>query len=117
MRTPSTRRSTTPSEHSSVPGGPRCCGTSAAHHLAIGRNVPLDHIAAWLTACARSGIVEFVQKSDPTVQLMLSTREDIFDTYTEEAFAAALARHARIVERRVISAAGRTLFLFETASL
>jgi ribosomal protein L11 methylase PrmA len=85
------------------------------HHLAIGRNVPLDHIAAWLTSCARSGIVEFVQKSDPTVQLMLSTREDIFDTYTEEAFAAALARHARIVERRVISAAGRTLFQFETS--
>ncbi|MEX2662272.1 MAG: hypothetical protein WD227_10085, partial [Vicinamibacterales bacterium] len=62
-----------------------------------------------------SGIVEFVQKSDPTVQLMLSTREDIFDTYTEEAFAAALGRHARIVERRVISAAGRTLFFFDTA--
>ena len=86
---------------------------AVVHHLAIGRNVPLDDIARWLTSQARTGVVEFVQKSDPTVQLMLTSRKDIFDTYSEEAFAAALARYARIVSRERISAAGRVLYVFE----
>ena len=74
-----------------------------AHHLAIGRNVPLEGLTAWLTSLAPRGIVEFVQKSDPTVRLMLAAREDIFDRYDEASFAAALSRHARIVRTETIS--------------
>ena len=35
------------------------------HHLAIGRNVPLPRIAAWMARLGRSAIVEFVPKDDP----------------------------------------------------
>jgi ribosomal protein L11 methylase PrmA len=83
------------------------------HHLAIGRNVPLDDVAAWLTALAPRGVVEFVPKADPTVQLMLSSREDVFDDYCEEAFTAALGRHARICHADTVSATGRRLFEYE----
>jgi hypothetical protein len=44
---------------------------------------------------------------------MLSSREDIFSTYDEASFAAALGRHARIVRTETVSATGRRLFVYE----
>ncbi|TWH31335.1 Ribosomal protein L11 methylase [Aminobacter sp. J15] len=83
------------------------------HHLAIGRNVPLDDVVDWLVGIAPVGIIEFVPKNDSTVQKMLALREDIFPDYTEEVFEAALARRAAIVGKKVISASGRTLFQYD----
>jgi ribosomal protein L11 methylase PrmA len=83
------------------------------HHLAIGRNVPLDDVIRWLVALAPRGLVEFVPKDDPTVRLMLSSREDIFSDYSEENFSAALRRHARIDACETISASGRRLFAYD----
>ena len=83
------------------------------HHLAIGRNVPLDRLIDWLVGLAPTGVVEFVPKSDPMVQRMLQLREDIFDDYTEEAFLSAVGARARIVKSLVVSAAGRRLVWFD----
>ena len=80
------------------------------HHLAIGRNVPIDQTVSWLVGLAPHAVIEFVEKSDPTVQQMLAFREDIFPDYSKENFANALARHATIVKSEVVSASGRTLF-------
>ena len=83
------------------------------HHLAIGRNVPLDQLVAWLVTLAPKGIIEFVQKSDPTVQQLLALREDIFCDYDSARFEAALKSQARIVAVEQVSAQGRTLYSFE----
>lgn len=80
------------------------------HHLAIGRNIPLDQVVDWIVDYAPSGIIEFVPKSDPTVQFMLSLRDDIFPDYTEATFRAALERRARIEARTVVSDSGRVLY-------
>lgn len=83
------------------------------HHLALGRNIPLGDVVAWIVGIAPSGVIEFVEKTDPTVQRMLSLREDIFDDYTEATFTEALERCARIVETQTVSAAGRKLFWYD----
>lgn len=83
------------------------------HHLAIGRNVPLAGVVEWLVGLAPRGVVEFVQKQDPTVQIMLALREDIFDEYSIENFEQALRDRARIIRSEVVSGAGRTLFWFD----
>lgn len=83
------------------------------HHLALGRNVPLLQVADWITGLGRSGVIEFVQKSDPTVQRMLMLREDIFTDYSEEAFASALRQFARIVRTETVSEHNRRLYWFE----
>jgi ribosomal protein L11 methylase PrmA len=83
------------------------------HHLAIGRNVPLDRVVDWLVNHAPCGVIEFVQKDDPTVRRMLALREDIFDDYDEATFANALAARARIIRAEVVSSAGRKLFWFD----
>jgi ribosomal protein L11 methylase PrmA len=83
------------------------------HHLAIGRNVPLDQLVSWIVGLAPRGVIEFVQKDDPTVQRMLALREDIFDDYSQTAFTSLLSRRARIVKQERISEAGRILFWYE----
>jgi len=83
------------------------------HHLAIGRNVPLDRLIDWLVGLAPTGVVEFVPKSDPMVRRMLQLREDVFDDYTEDAFLSAVGERARIVKSLIVSAAGRRLVWFD----
>lgn len=82
------------------------------HHIAIGRNVPLDMVIGWIVDMAPAGIIEFPSKSDPMVQALLARREDIFPGYQEEAFAALLGARARIVESRRVSPT-RTLYWFD----
>jgi ribosomal protein L11 methylase PrmA len=83
------------------------------HHLAIGRNLPLDQVLSWLTGLAPRGVIEFVQKSDSTVQQMLALREDIFADYSEESFVAELEKRARILRSETVSQEGRKLFWFD----
>lgn len=82
------------------------------HHLAIAHNVRLDQAIGWITDLASTGVIEFVPKSDPTVQRMLALREDIFPDYTEENFSNILASHRRIVKKEIISKSGRVLYAF-----
>ena len=83
------------------------------HHLAIGRNIPLDRFVSWLVSLAPRGVVEFVPKGDPMVKKLLALRKDIFPDYTLESFESLLARHARIVATETITDSGRTLLAFE----
>ena len=83
------------------------------HHLTIGRNVPIPEFLDWLVSLAPRGVLEFVEKDDPTVQTMLALREDIFGHYCLENFRAALAQRARIIKETVVSISGRRLFWYE----
>ena len=71
---------------------------AVVHHLSIGRNIPLAEVVAWLIGLAPQGVIEFVEKDDPMIRLMLGLRDDIFDDYRRDAFLAAVADHAEIVE-------------------
>ena len=41
------------------------------HHLTIGRNIPLERVINDIVNIAPRGIIDFVEKSDPTTQRML----------------------------------------------
>jgi len=66
------------------------------HHLAIGKNVPLEAVVNWLLSLAPNGVIEFVPKSDPMVQELLRFRDDIFDKYTLENFERSIQATATI---------------------
>jgi ribosomal protein L11 methylase PrmA len=83
------------------------------HHLAIARNVPLDQLVEWLTKLAPRGVIEFVPKTDPTVQRMLALRDDVFDGYSLSAFTGLLSARSRIVRQQIVSSSGRVLFWYE----
>jgi ribosomal protein L11 methylase PrmA len=82
------------------------------HHIAIGRNVPIDEITSWLTSLAPQGVIEFVPKQDPMIQRMLALRVDIFPEYTEENFINSLSRNSEIIEKQSVTAAGRKLIWY-----
>ncbi|MDH5695680.1 MAG: SAM-dependent methyltransferase [Dehalococcoidia bacterium] len=81
------------------------------HHLAISNNLPLDRIASLFNKICSSLIIEFVPKSDPMVQKLLATREDIFPNYTQEAFESEFGKLFSIQASVKIRNSERTLYL------
>ncbi len=86
------------------------------HHIAIGRNIPLDEAVNWLTGLAPEGVIEFVPKQDPMVQELLALREDIFPDYTEEHFLECLSKRSDVVEAETVTQSGRKLVWFRRRS-
>jgi len=82
------------------------------HHIAIGRNVPLDRAIAWLIGLAPAGIIEFVPRADPMVQRLLALREDVFQGFTEDRFLAAISGCARVVRSEALPG-GRRLVWYD----
>lgn len=83
------------------------------HHLAIGKNIPLDKIAAFFRDAGRTLVIEFVPKTDPKVQLLLAQKADIYDRYTEAEFQQAFSRHFTILDKKEMAGSGRTLYLMQ----
>jgi len=83
------------------------------HHLAIGNNVPLAHLARFLGDCGNWLIAEFVPKEDSQVRGMLASREDIFADYTQETFEKTFSTVFKIHDRQAIEGTVRTLYLME----
>jgi hypothetical protein len=83
------------------------------HHLAISNNVPLYRLAGFLARLCSWLIIEFVPKSDPKVQRLLSTREDIFTHYTRQGFENEFGRLFVIRHSEQIRNSKRTLYLIE----
>ena len=83
------------------------------HHLAIGRNVPLESIAAFFARVCRTLIIEFVPKSDSQIQRMLAFREDVFDDYTQASFERAFEAHFTPIRAVEIEGTRRTLYLMD----
>jgi ribosomal protein L11 methylase PrmA len=83
------------------------------HHLAIGKNIPLDQVVEWIMRLAPKGVIEFVDKADPTVRQMLAIREDIFPDYTLEAFIHHISRSGKVLKSEQVSGDGRHLVWFE----
>jgi len=93
--------------------GPVDCAMALAliHHLAISNNVPLDRLADFFADLCHHLIIEFVPRSDSQVQRLLSTREDIFDTYDAAHFEAAMSTRFEILQREAVEGSERTLYL------
>jgi hypothetical protein len=83
------------------------------HHLAISNNLPFDKIAGFFGKICRWLIIEFVPKSDSQVQRLLTTREDIFSDYNEQAFEDAFGRNFAIERSVKIKDSQRTLYLMQ----
>jgi ribosomal protein L11 methylase PrmA len=84
---------------------------AVVHHLAIGHNLPLERVAAFLAKVGRHLVIEFVPKSDSQVRRLLRDRPDIFPDYTREGFEAAFRAHFRIERAVPVAESERTLYL------
>jgi hypothetical protein len=80
------------------------------HHLIIGKNIPLEQFINWLLKISSNGLVEFVPKSDETVQKILQFREDIFLNYSENEFKNCLKSKSNIVNKNKITKSGGIIY-------
>ena len=83
------------------------------HHLAIGNNVPFERLAEFMRRLCSWLVVEFVPKTDPKVQELLSHREDVFHGYTQEGFEEAFDRYFVTQRREPIRDSERLLYLMQ----
>ncbi len=83
------------------------------HHLAISNNLPFAKIAEWFSGLSRNLIIEFVPKEDSQVQIMLSSRTDIFPDYTRETFEKMFCRYYSLQSVSPIQDSERLLYLFK----
>jgi hypothetical protein len=81
------------------------------HHLAISNNLPFGMLADFLAKICDSLIIEFVPKTDPQVQRLLATREDIFSRYTQQAFEDEFGQRFTMQASAQIGDSQRTLHL------
>ena len=72
---------------------------------------PFLKIADFLKDICDNLVIEFVPKTDPQAQRLLTAREDIFKGYTQEDFEDAMSRHFTILEKCPIQGSERTLYL------
>lgn len=86
------------------------------HHLAIGNNVPLPMFAAGMARLGRHAVIEWVPKTDPKVQMLLASREDVFPTYHRDGFEEALGAHFEILSRDPIGGTERQIYLLRSRS-
>ncbi|TAK12981.1 MAG: SAM-dependent methyltransferase [Anaerolineae bacterium] len=83
------------------------------HHLAIGNNLPLGHIATFFASLAPVLIIEFVPKEDSQVQRLLASREDIFPDYTQAGFEAAFSSVYHIRANHPVQGTPRRIYRME----
>ncbi len=81
------------------------------HHLAISNNLPLVRIADFFDHICESLVIEFVPKTDSQVKRLLTTREDIFPDYTQEAFEKVFSEYFTIQDAVALDGSERTLYL------
>ena len=81
------------------------------HHLSISNNLPFENSAKFFSKIAKSLIIEFVPKEDSQVKKLLSTREDIFPSYTQEGFEKVYSKYFDIKKIEKVLDSERTLYL------
>ncbi len=80
------------------------------HHLAVANNVPLASIATFISRLAQEALIEFVPKTDPELQRMLASRQDIFAEYSRESFERVFGVTHEIRERHPVAGSGRIIY-------
>jgi ribosomal protein L11 methylase PrmA len=83
------------------------------HHLAFKNNLSIKQIIDYLLSLAPLGVVEFIPKTDPMVQLMLSLRQDHYTHYSYNNFIDYLSQKATIIKIETISQSDRILIGYQ----
>ena len=73
------------------------------HHLAITNHINFDMMTDFFANCCDEMIIEFVPKEDAKVQLLLASREDIFNWYNENNFIASFKEKFNLIKQHRFS--------------
>lgn len=83
------------------------------HHLAIPFNIPFSYLAETFSKMGKYLIVEYIEKDDSQVQILLANRKDIFTHYTKHEFESEFETFFKILQATPIKNSRRTLYLMQ----
>lgn len=83
------------------------------HHLAISHNLSFSYIASCFLTMGKYLIIEFVNKEDSQVQILLQNRKDIFPDYNQKAFEESFSEYFHIKKSVPIKGSKRVLYLMQ----
>lgn len=83
------------------------------HHLSIPHNIPFPYLAETFSKLGNYLIVEFIDKDDSQVQILLANRKDIFIDYNQIHFEKEFEKYFKVLERVSIKGSKRTLYLMK----
>ena len=83
--------------------------------MVISKNIPIEQFIDWLLNISKNGLIEFVPKSDETIQKMLRFREDIFLDYSETEFENCLKAKSNIIKKDLITKSGRIIYEYNAS--
>ncbi len=83
------------------------------HHLAIPHNIPFAYLAETFSKMGSHVIVEYIEKDDSQVQILLANRKDVFDHYTKNDFEQEFEKYFKILKATPIKNSKRTLYLMQ----
>ncbi|MFT4521345.1 MAG: hypothetical protein ACI8ZN_000274 [Bacteroidia bacterium] len=84
------------------------------HHLSISNNTPLDSVASYFQSLCKYLIIEFVPKGDSQVDILLTTRTDIFPNYTLQGFEKAFLPFFDVIQKVGVNESTRTMYLLKS---
>jgi len=87
------------------------------HHLAIGKNIPFEKIAAFFSRVTEHLIIEYVPKEDEKVKMLLKNKKDIYTEYNEKNFVSIFEKYFSILERKIVGKTERVLFKMKVINL
>ncbi len=80
------------------------------HHLAIGGNVPLPLVVAWLASLGERVVVEFADREDTMVTQLLANKPVPHLDYSRDRFEQEVARHFDVEAREELLSGTRRLY-------
>ncbi len=83
------------------------------HHLALGNNLPLERIAEYFSSLGKYIIIEFIPLSDPRARGLVSGRENLFSSYTQQNFEQQFSRYYQLLEKESLPESERVMYLME----
>jgi ribosomal protein L11 methylase PrmA len=82
------------------------------HHLALGRNIPIERVVDWIMTQAEQGVIEIPAPDDPQVKRLTAFKTSVLAGYSQAAFVDAIARRGAIVKQHTLTGSGRLLVWF-----
>jgi SAM-dependent methyltransferase len=83
------------------------------HHLCIGKNLPLEKVADFLSLTRRWLIIEYVPPGDEKVLELARNKPALLDDYTEDTFLRSFQRYFTVTDEQAIRGSERKLFLLD----
>lgn len=83
------------------------------HHLYFSNNLPFDYLADFFALSGKYLLIEFIDRDDKQVKLLMEKRDDDHSAYTKKNFEKAFLPKFRLIKSRNLKSKNRSLYLWE----